>query len=775
MDDLLQEFIAETRETLSAIAGEIVAWEAEPADRGRLDAIFRFVHTVKGSCGFLDLPRIERLSHAAEERLATVRDGRSAPDAALVNCVLATVDRIALLVDALETGESLAEEADEHLIAALAGESGGGDASLRRPGGGQRTVSRTIRLSIDLLDRLMGGVSDMVLARNDLARRLRDAGGDGAVEAAFERLSLSIAEIRDTITRTRMQRLDNVFATLPRLVRDLAADLGKMAVIEVDGGDVELDREMIEMIRDPLVHIIRNAVDHGIETPDHRRAAGKSAAGRLTVRASQAGNQISIEIADDGRGVDGDALVARAMAAGLLDPDRARQLGWAQKLALVFAPGLSTSSAITAISGRGVGMDVVRSNIERIGGLIDIESQPGKGMRLALRVPLTLTIIPALTIGVADQCFAIPRSAIEEIVRASGAGVRVESIGGTQVATIRGQRMPVVAFDRLIGVGAGPPAILVILKPAGGECFALAVDMVHDHEELVVKPAAPAVMATGLYAGTTLPDTGQPMLLLDPAGIATLAGVLRQADAREAAAPEPVEQSGPMHVPTLLFRDLCGAERAIRLGVVERIEEVAASAVRPSAGRLRLVHEGRLVPLLTCGETIAGPRLRVLRLSDGATSLAYAIDEVIDIVALPESGMPAADPGLISGVVLVDDRPVELIDPYWLFAEAGDGEVAGDRRPLCLLGAEGDPWTREILRPLVEAAGYRVVHAGPGQTMRPDLVIDNGDGAPLSAGPGTPVVRLRRAQAVTPGEEGSVYRYDREGLLAALRAHRREG
>jgi len=771
MDDILQEFIAETREMLAAIAGEIVAWEAEPADRSRLDALFRFVHTVKGSCGFLDLPRIERLSHAAEERLAALRGGNGTVDAGLVSAILAIVDRIALLVDAIESGESLPQDEDERLLRALA--NGGAVPAEDAPPapGRHRAVSRTIRLPIDLLDRMMAGISETVLARNDLARRLREAGGDGAVDAAFERLSLCVAQLRDAITRTRMQRIDNVFATLPRLVRDLSADLGKRAVIALEGGDVELDREMIEMIRDPLVHIIRNAMDHGIESPDERRAAGKSAAGALDVRACQAGNRILIEVIDDGRGIDGDAMAARAVAAGILTAEQAGRFDPARKRALVFEPGLSTAQAVTAVSGRGVGMDVVRSNIERIGGLVEIESEPGRGTRVMLRVPLTLTIIPALTVAAAGHRFAIPRSAVEEIVRVNGAGIRLEAIGGGLIVGVRGERLPVVALDRLIGAAPAAPALLVILKPAGGEPFALTVDAVHDHEELVVKPLAPALMATGLYAGSTLPDSGEPMLLLDPAGIADLARVSRPAAAPAPAVDDAVPDDAG-RVPTLLFRDLCGAERAIRLGVVERIEDVAATAIHDSAGQPRLVCDGRILPLLTCGAAIERPRVRVLRLTDGASHIAYAIDEVIDIVALPEGGAPAAAPGFITGVVLVDDRPIELIDPYWLFAQAGDGAPADAPPPLCLIAAENDGWASEILRPMVEAAGYRVARAG--EAAPPDVVIQSGAGSSTPVPAGTPVVRLRRARDAAPGEEASLYRYDRDGLIAALRAHRRK-
>jgi two-component system, chemotaxis family, sensor kinase CheA len=302
MDDLLQDFIAETRETLEALSGEIVAWEAEPTDRARLDAIFRFVHTVKGSCGFLDLPRLARLSHAAEDVLAAVRDGQRVPDTALVNAVLAIVDRIGEIVEAIDSGSALDDSSEDLLIAALAEDAAPTAQSLPQSSMPNRTNARSVRLNVDLLDRMMSSMSEMVLARNELARRLRDQPIEPLVEGALERLSLTVAEMRDTVTRTRMQKVEALFSALPRMVRDTAAELGKQVQLTIEGSDVELDREMIELMRDPLVHIIRNAVDHGIEAPADRRAAGKREAGRLTVSARQSGNQILIEISDDGRG-----------------------------------------------------------------------------------------------------------------------------------------------------------------------------------------------------------------------------------------------------------------------------------------------------------------------------------------------------------------------------------------------------------------------------------------------------------------------------------------
>ncbi len=393
MDDLLQEFIAETRETLEALSGEIVAWESAPDDRDRLDAIFRFVHTVKGSCGFLDLPRLARLSHAAEDVLAAVRSGERTPDTRLVNAVLAIVDRIGEIVEAIDAGHALDDSGEDLLIAAL---DTGAEMAVPQSAVTPRSPSRSVRLNVDLLDRMMSGMSDMVLARNELARRVRDGGANPVVEAALERLSLTVAEMRDTVTRTRMQKIDALFSALPRMVRDTATELGKSVALHIEGSDVELDREMIEMMRDPLVHIVRNSIDHGIEAPALRRALGKRENGWLNVAARQSGNQIVIEIADDGQGVDTDRLVAKVASAGLRSDAQLRAMSEQAKLDLIFEPGLSTKDMATAISGRGVGMDVVRANVEQIGGRIELRNTPGRGLRIAIHVPLTLSIMSTI-------------------------------------------------------------------------------------------------------------------------------------------------------------------------------------------------------------------------------------------------------------------------------------------------------------------------------------------------------------------------------------------
>jgi len=774
MDDLIADFVAECREMLEALGGEIVAWEAEPDDRARLDSIFRFVHTVKGNCGFFEFPRLEALSHAAEDALADVRAGRRRPDGSLVSAVLAIIDRIGEMIAAIDAGEEMPAGGDSALIDAL--EPGSENnvtpvATTVAEAQGKIAAPRTIRLSVELLDRVMSGVSDMVLARNELARRLRESPTDVPVDGAFERLSSIIAEMRDAITRTRMQRIENLFVALPRMVRDLSAELGKQVLVDIEGGDVELDREMIEMIRDPLTHIIRNAVDHGIEKPAERLAAGKREIGILCVSARQSGNQILIDIQDDGRGIDGKRLIEKAVASGTISKADAALMSPREQLALIFEAGLSTAREVTAISGRGVGMDVVRSNVERIGGIVEVDSTAGVGTKMTLRVPLTLTIIPALTVSIGNQHFAIPRSAIEEIVRANGESVRLEQIGGAGVATIRGRRVPEVALADILGLESpmrDDERTLVVLRPAGGDIYALAVDRIHDHEELVVKPAAPAVMATGLYAGTTLADDGSPILLFDPAGLAKVGGVKLEAQERAARiAQGPALAVAPKATEVILFRGLDGGRRALRLSVVDRIEEVSADDIRPAAGQLRVQLGEAILPLAGVADSqLPKDKVRLFRLNDGSHEIGYCFQEVIDLAVLAHEIIPADQAGEVSGVTLIGGQPAELIDAHWLFAHhLGAASRQLGEPPVCRLPSD-DPWMQNMLRPIVEAAGYRVVGEGDEDA---DVVIV-ADDAKIGKSASRRTIRLRSEPEPANAKDQSIYRYDRAALLVALKS-----
>ena len=774
MDDLIADFVAECREMLEALGGEIVAWEAQPDDRARLDSIFRFVHTVKGNCGFFEFPRLEALSHAAEDALADVRAGRRHPDGTLVSAVLGIIDRIGEMVAAIEAGEEMPAGDDSALIHALepGAEGPAAPAAAAVVDGTIRASAapRTIRLSVELLDRVMSTVSDMVLARNELARRLRESETDVPVDGAFERLSSIIAEMRDAITRTRMQRIENLFVGLPRMVRDLSSELGKQVLVDIEGGDVELDREMIEMIRDPLTHIIRNAVDHGIEKPAERLKAGKREIGVLSVAARQSGNQILIDIHDDGRGIDGKKLVDKAVANGSIAKEDAAQLSHRDRLALIFEAGLSTAKEVTAISGRGVGMDVVRSNVERIGGIVEVDSKLGEGTRMTLRVPLTLTIIPALTVSVGNQHFAIPRSAIEEIVRANGESVTLEHLGGAGVATIRGRRVPEVSLAAILGLDSEvdeQDRKLIVLRPAGGDVYALSVDRIHDHEELVVKPAAPAVMATGLYAGTTLADDGSPILLFDPAGIAEVGGVKLEMQERTARIAEGPVAAGSSSTPVLLFRGLDGSRKALRLAVVDRIEEVPATNVRETAGQLRVQVGDVILPLAGADfSQIGDGKVRLFRLNDGEHEIGYAFAEVVDFASIDNEVIHADRLGEVSGVSLINDEPAELIDAHWLFANHVGPAARAAEQLVCLIPG-WDPWMQNMLRPLVEAAGYRVVDDADEE--KADVVIAS-QGEELSDETGDRTIWLRSEPEAANKSDDSIYRYDRAGLLMALKS-----
>ena len=783
MDELLQEFISETQETLEALAGEVIAWEADPGDHDRLDAIFRFFHTVKGSCGFLNLPRFERLSHAAEDVLSEIRAGKRTIDPATVNAVLGIMDRIGQLTEAVASGAALPNADDEFLLAALSAtgllreEELPLDAAPAEPArsGGAVAAPRTIRLPLSLIDQLMNGVSDMVLARNELARKLRDRSADPELDSAFERLSTCVADMRDAISKTRMQRVERLFAAIPRMVRDLGRDLGKRIDLVLEGGDVEMDREMVEMVVDPLTHIVRNSIDHGIETPEARRAAGKPEAGRLTLEARQSGNQIVIAITDDGAGIDSGRLVQKAIVEGRLTPEAAQRMDEQARLDLIFQPGLSTADRVTAISGRGVGMDVVRANIERIGGVITLENQNGSGLRITLRVPLTLTIIPGLIIRAGGLHFAVPRAAVVEILHDNNEMLKIARIGGAQIATIRARRHSLIDLEDVLGLPLIPqqaPRAIMVVRSASGAPFALGVAAVDNHEELVIRPASPLVMASGLYAGMTLPDNGQPMLLLDAGGLAQVAGLAQGGEAWEAPAASTAEEQGRVDmIAALRFEELTGERRLLALSLIERVEDLDASLFGQSGSHAYVRLEGRLVPVAGGPYRFDSGKVAALRLRDGAREICYPVAQVCDIVEMPAVPDLVAMHGLLSGVAVIDGEHLEVISPFALFATLPDEPVAEIARGRCVLTDTNDGWTREILAPLLRQAGQEVLFGLPddGAIDPADILFCSGADADFAAAiTGCRVVRLRASPRPAEPDDGSIYRYDQDALMAVL-------
>ncbi len=795
MDELLADFVAETREMLEASEGEIIAWEADPADRARLDTIFRFVHTVKGNCGFFDFPRLAGLSHAAEDALADCRSGRRDPDAALVTAVLAIIDRIVQMVDAIEAGEEFPEGGDDELIASLkVGQDdelvehlaqptpkAAGTAPTKADAAKKSEAAvaqRSIRLPVDLLDRVMSGVSDMVLARNDLAHRLRQAGTQPTIDGPFERLTTILADVRDAITRMRMQRIETLFGALPRLVRDLSSELGKQVMVDLEGGDVELDREMIEMVRDPITHIIRNAIDHGIETPSDRLAKGKREIGLLSIAARQSGNTISIVISDDGRGLVESRIAEKAIATGLIKESERASMSREKTLQLIFEPGFSTAESVSSVSGRGVGLDVVRDNLERVGGSIKVTSTEGVGTLFTLQIPLTLSIIAGLTVEVGDQRFAIPQSYVEEIIHSSAKALDFTRVGETALVTFRGARVPCLMLNDVLGLPAGDIALgdhtMVMLRLASGDLFALAVDQIHSHGDVVVKPLAPAIMKSGMYAGSTLLDDGQPVLLLDVTNVASQYGLVSDARNRVLKANHETETAKASDAcRAMLFTDFDARRRAVRLELVQRIETAPATAIDLSGSAPRAVIDGVILPLvgLPNGQ-IPAEKIRILRLTDGNSDLLQAVRDVNDAVELTDKLKPVNDDPLIEAVTLVDGETVALLDGHELFARYGEVPESV-KKPVCRL--PDTDWARTILGPLVTSAGYDIAESEERQEDVSIWFDDEYEAAlALEVEFDNPVIRLRDIPDA-PDDAGTVYRYDRDGLVEALRQARAAG
>ena len=802
MDDLLADFVAETREMLAACENEIVAWERDPADRAHLDSLFRFVHTVKGNCGFFNFPALASLSHAAESALEDVRRGKRVPDAVFVTAILAIIDRIAAMIASIEAGEPLAQEGCSELIDALASQVGKSSASpapaLPQPDSLSLAIDdapanaipyRSIRLPVELLDRAMVGVSDMVLARNDLARRLREARDPAELESVFERLSSILSEVRESISHMRMNHIDHLFQTIPRLARDLAAELGKKVSCSFDGGEVALDREIMELIRDPVTHIIRNAIDHGIEPGDKRIAAGKPEYGQIAISARHSGNTIIVSISDDGRGIDTPAIGRKAVRARLVTANKWRKLSARQQQAYLFEPGLSTAREVSAISGRGVGMDVVRANIERLGGAIEVSSVDGEGTTVALRIPLTLSIVPGLTVRLGDQQYAIPQAQIAEIVRSRNAQLVRTRLGSVEMVETRQERMPYVSLARLLGIkgamrpdgGADShssdlPPVLLVTAVGPDTKIAIGVDSIVDHEDLVVKPLAPALQAAGCYAGSTMLGDGRPILILDPREIAVTMGAIAPGTRHQPVVTlKEANETTEDTLSAMTFVDFAGRRCAIRIELVDRVEVLDVQSVERTGSSAHAVIGDQILPLAAFpGPSIALPeRLLVLHLNDGKARVLYAVQSLADQIALSQPLVPLPDEPEYEGATLHEGHLVRVLDARSLFARPSPLVCLAEKETpdqlVCRLPDE--TWAKAILAPLVAEAGYRL--AGPQDTHADVTIVTENVKAvdSLSTIGDQAVIAVRLDQEPAGPADTSIFRYDREGMIEALKRH----
>lgn len=712
IDEIVQEFLVESHENLDQLDRDLVALEREPGSRDLLGSIFRTIHTIKGTSGFLAFGKLESVTHVGENLLARLRDGKMSMTPQTTDVLLAMVDTVRDLLSAIEehggegdaevgpvverisallegrepavevVPESLVEGALEGAVegaaevaaeAAEAPDAPVVDAAADHPDDhhGRRSVAdSSIRVDVDLLDTLMQLVGELVLTRNQIVRQAGDQ-QDVELTRSAQRLNLIASELQEGVMKTRMQPIDNLWAKLPRVVRDLGAHCGKRVALSMVGKETELDRSLLEAVKDPLTHLVRNAVDHGLETPEDRMAAGKPAEGVLTLRAFHEGGQVVVEVSDDGAGIDADKVGAKAVERGLRTANQLAQMTPTDVLQLIFLPGFSTAAAVTNVSGRGVGMDVVKTNIEAIGGTIEIESVVGRGTTCRLRIPLTLAIVPALTVECAGDRYAIPQLSLLELVAldADRAANAVEDVNGASVYRLRGSLLPLVRLADVLGVESdrSDGHVLIAVLQAEGKRFGLVIDRVLSTEEIVVKPLGTQLKAIGTYSGATILGDGRVALILDVQALARRVLNMDALDQEDRTGDDGRGTAG--RTLRLLVAGLGEGRRvAIPLSSVTRLENFDRTALERVGNREVVQYRGGILPVVRLNDYygVASARdseeLVVVIYTVGDRSVALVVDEIVDIVdEVTEFHDDVTDHGVL-GSTLVRDRIVEVLD-----------------------------------------------------------------------------------------------------------------
>lgn len=886
MDDLLKDFVVETSEHLDIVDAELVRFERDPNNSATLALIFRLVHTIKGTCGFLGLPRLEHLAHAAEDVISRFRDGEPVT-APAVTMILKTIDRIKGIISELERTNTEPEGDDEDLVEALHALAKGEtpalaaaplpetkpetegtiafqilERSLREdevtlddlerafrdaPGpdpvafkepepapvaatpkaapkppkpandkaerkendaegeqGNANSVSKqTVRVAVGTLDRLMTMVSELVLTRNQLLEiaRQRD---DGDFKSPLQRLSHITAELQDGVMQTRMQPIGSAWTKLSRVVRDLSEELGKKIELIQSGAETEIDRQLLEMIKDPLLHMVRNSADHGLEMPDERIAAGKTPHGTIHLRAAQESGYIICEVSDDGRGIDIERVKAKAIRNGLTTEQEIARLSDEQILRFVMEPGFSTAAAVTNVSGRGVGMDVVRSQVEQVGGIVDLRSRAGRGLTVTIKLPLTLAIASALIVEAAGQRFAIPQISVAELVRTQeGGDVRIEKLNGQATLRLRQKLLPVVEVADVLNLPRAAEAAsesndkLVVVCQVGGNRFGIVVDSILHTEEIVVKPISSKLRHMSVYSGATILGDGSVILILEPSGVAR--SVMESAN-REANAQTEAELAAELHASAersllLLFRAGGANLKAIPLSFIGRLEEFDRSAIEDTGGKAVVQYQGRLMPILGYipqGGFEVDSRQPVLVFHQPDREIGMAVDEIVDVVEVAiQIDTSHATPGTI-GATIIDGKAVEIVDVSDLVAPEGSDKAVADDDHIDVMVVEGSEFFRALFAPLLQNAGYRIAVVPSLQAARhaiarqqPSVMVldldQSGEEAfsfarDLAEGANAPPViglvsrggpRLIE-QGKAAGLHDLVGKFDRQGLLSAI-------
>ncbi len=839
MDDLLREFLTETRESLERVDAELVRFEQEPNDRDILGNVFRLVHTIKGTCGFLSLPRLETLAHAAENLMGKFRDGMPVTTDA-VTLILSSIDRIKLILDEIEASEHEPAGEDGDLIERLNRRSQDApkmpfvarpEARAPQPASpapkeekpqtpsrdkpaserpdderSDRPAAHSIRVHVETLDHLMTTVSELVLTRNQLLEIVRRH-EDSDFKVPLQRLSNVTAELQEGVMKTRMQPIGNAWQKLPRVVRDLSAELDKQIELEMYGADTELDRQVLELVKDPLTHLVRNCADHGIELPAERLAAGKPQKGTIRLSACHQGGHIIIEIADNGRGLNLAHIRAKAVENGFVSEAEIAQKSEAEICNLIFMPGFSTASRVTSISGRGVGMDVVRANMEQIGGTVDLKSVQGRGTTFTIKIPLTLAIVSALIVEAGGERFAIPQLSVLELVRASVSGEhRIERIKDTPVLRLRNKLLPLVQLKEVLKLGhSDGDGGFVVVTQVGSQVFGVVVDGVFHTEEIVIKPMSSRLRNIAVFSGTTILGDGTVIMIIDPNGVAqTLGGVTPVGQADRAAADDGENAMHEDLTPLLVFRAGSQQPKAVLLSLVSRLEEIDCRRIETSDGHHLVQYRDQLMPLLRIdadAEIKKDGAQPILVFSDRGRSMGLVVDEIVDIVEQRLDIEVASErPGVI-GFAVIKGTATEIIDVAHFLPQAyadwfrrRDARSAPAARKILLV--DDSAFFRDMLAPLIKAAGYQVVAvASAGQALaviesgtRVDIVVTDIDmpdmdgfelAAALHENPGTaaiPVIALSAMVSADAIERGRsvgfhdfVAKFDRTGLIAALK------
>lgn len=768
-DDIIKDFLVESNENLDGLDRDLVSLEKKPDDSSALAGVFRTIHTIKGTCGFLGFNKLEKVAHAGENLLTLLRDGRLKLTPEITTALLGMVDAIRVMLTAVQTtgqdGESeypqlletlqrlQASVPSERVPAAPAdpaapskaveppveaaaqpcAPSGNGqppegaspaimldspavDVPTMQPqsGGRKGAASRepsngasgetanspakaeapvaagaapleTIRVGVNLLDKLMTLVGELVLARNQLLQ-FSNSLEDTNLQGVSQRMNLIATELQEEVMKTRMQPIGNIWSQFPRTVRDVALSCGKEVRIEMEGKETELDKTIIEAIKDPLTHLVRNSVDHGIELPEDRVKAGKERIGRLMLRAFHEGGQVNIEIIDDGAGLNRERIRQKAVERGLATAEQARRLSDREIYNLIFLPGFSTAQKVTNVSGRGVGMDVVKTNIEKIGGTVDVQSKPGQGTTVRIKIPLTLAIIPALVVTCAKQRFAIPQVNLTELVQAeTGASAtrKIEMVHGAPVYRLRGRLLPLLYLDKELQIHSdGDPAkeegsaINIVVLQAGERQFGLVVDEINDTQEIVVKPLRKQLKGIKTFAGASIMGDGKIALILDVMGVAQRSGVISEArDRALAEKAAEIEEKTADKQTFLLFVGPGDARMALPITALDRLEEMPTSQVEHSGRQWVAQYRGRILPLVHLWHALEERRRRsraavehkegsisVLVCHTDGESVGIVVERILDIVEdAAEMRYPASREGVLYSAV-INGRVTELLD-----------------------------------------------------------------------------------------------------------------